>query len=211
MPTLATLQTDLDALPLGQLLEVVPTTIELERIVPIHSHIIPYFWTRNVSAVTVERILGDSDEFSVESVESVGDETLFRVEWKPRGLGSVVQVFAEGPIELLGATGTSDGWWFDVRGHDHESIAQFVEDLKDVGVTVQLRSIQKMARVEPSEFGATKRQREALALAYERGYFDSPRHNSLESIAEEMGISRQSLASLLRRGTKNVLGTTVVR
>ncbi|MEA5389123.1 helix-turn-helix domain-containing protein [Haloarculaceae archaeon H-GB11] len=55
----------------------------------------------------------------------------------------------------------------------------------------------------------TETQREALVLAYERGYFDSPRKVSLEEVAEELGITQQSLSSRLRRGHRRLIGATL--
>jgi len=46
-------------------------------------------------------------------------------------------------------------------------------------------------------------------LAYERGYFDTPRETSLEEIAEELGITQQSLSSRLRRGHRRLIKATL--
>jgi Predicted DNA binding protein len=56
----------------------------------------------------------------------------------------------------------------------------------------------------------TDTQREALVLAYERGYFNSPRESSLEAIGEELGITQQSLSSRLRRGHRRLIENTLI-
>jgi predicted DNA binding protein len=56
----------------------------------------------------------------------------------------------------------------------------------------------------------TETQREALVLAHERGYYDSPRETSLEEIADELGITQQSLSSRLRRGYRRLVGETLI-
>lgn len=55
----------------------------------------------------------------------------------------------------------------------------------------------------------TEAQEEALVLAYDREYFDSPREVTLEELADELGISQQAVASRLRRGLRGVLGTAL--
>lgn len=59
------------------------------------------------------------------------------------------------------------------------------------------------------QYDLTADQREALQLAYERGYYQSPRHTTLDEIAGELGITGQSLGSRLRRGIHRLLGSTV--
>lgn len=56
----------------------------------------------------------------------------------------------------------------------------------------------------------TEPQRTAMELAYERGYFDSPRETTLAAIAEELGISRQAVADRLRRGHKRLIEETII-
>lgn len=55
----------------------------------------------------------------------------------------------------------------------------------------------------------TDNQREALVLAYDRGYYDSPRRTTLEELAGDLGISRQAFADRLKRGTKRLVGQTL--
>jgi len=48
----------------------------------------------------------------------------------------------------------------------------------------------------------TDDQRDALALAYERGYFTVPREASLDDLADELGLSPAAVAGRLKRGMK---------
>ena len=52
----------------------------------------------------------------------------------------------------------------------------------------------------------TDAQQEALVLAYERGYFNTPRDVTMADLGEELGISQQAVASRLRRGVSAILG-----
>ena len=52
-------------------------------------------------------------------------------------------------------------------------------------------------------------QQEALVLAYERGYFESPHEVTLTELGEELGITQQAVGSRLRNGSKYVIGSTL--
>jgi hypothetical protein len=62
---------------------------------------------------------------------------------------------------------------------------------------------------EPPGDGLTDRQREALRIAYELGYFDIPRQASLERVAAELGISASSVSERLRRAQTELIEETV--
>ncbi len=73
-----------------------------------------------------------------------------------------------------------------------------------------MTALNALTRVETAtEDTLTDTQQEALILAYERGYFESPRKITMAELGEELGISQQAVASRLRRGIKHVLGRTL--
>lgn len=61
----------------------------------------------------------------------------------------------------------------------------------------------------PAGDGLTDRQREALRIAYERGYFDVPRGTTLEAVAAELDVSASALSERLRRAQTRLVETTV--
>jgi predicted DNA binding protein len=48
-----------------------------------------------------------------------------------------------------------------------------------------------------------------VLLAYERGYFDSPRQITQAELAAELDITRQSVSSRLQRGLRRLVGNTM--
>ena len=52
----------------------------------------------------------------------------------------------------------------------------------------------------------TVRQEQILSIAFERGYFDFPKRTGLEELATQYGIRTSTLAEILRRGQKKILG-----
>lgn len=57
--------------------------------------------------------------------------------------------------------------------------------------------------------GLTEPQRDALATAYEMGYFDIPRSASLGEVADELDISTASASERLRRGQAALVESNV--
>lgn len=57
--------------------------------------------------------------------------------------------------------------------------------------------------------GLTPRQREAVRIAHEKGYFDIPRKTSLDAVADELGISASSCSERLRRAQIHLVETHV--
>ena len=52
----------------------------------------------------------------------------------------------------------------------------------------------------------TTRQEQILSIAFEEGYFDFPKRIGLKELAQQTGIRTSTLAEILRRGQKKVLG-----
>ncbi len=52
----------------------------------------------------------------------------------------------------------------------------------------------------------TTRQEQILTIAFERGFFDFPKRLGLKELAADMGVSTSTLAEILRRGQKKILG-----
>ena len=57
----------------------------------------------------------------------------------------------------------------------------------------------------------TARQEQILTIAFERGYFDFPKKLGLSELASMTGIRTSTLAEILRRGQKKILGEYLAR
>jgi predicted DNA binding protein len=96
-----------------------------------------------------------------------------------------------------------------VRGESRADIGNFRTYCQDNDIPIEITAVHALVAVQGEGYELTDTQREALVLAYERGYFDSPRRASLADVADELGISQQSLSSRLRRGHKRLVGATL--
>lgn len=142
-------------------------------------------------------------------IDSVADEYLLRVEWTLEYDG-VLSALIEIGVPLIKAVGTNEQWTFDIRGDDRRDIAAFQERCRGLGISITLTKLHALTPIDSgAEASLTDTQQEALVLAYERGYFESPREVTLEALGEELDISQQAVGSRLRGGIRHVLGSTL--
>jgi predicted DNA binding protein len=192
MATEATFTVPAHQFPLGTVFEQLPdVTVTLERIIPAQNVLVPYFWVRGTAIDDVEAAFTDHAGIKdVYLVDSVADEYLFRAEWREEHAG-VLSVLAETEIPLIKAVGTNQQWTFDVRGDDRNDIAAFQQRCRELDIPVTLTELHALTPVETkTEATLTDTQQEALMLAYERGYFESPREVTLAELGQELGISQ---------------------
>ena len=211
MATEATVTVPADQFPLGTVFAQLPdVTVELERLIPAQDVVIPYFWVRGTEVEDMEAAFNEHPGVQgIELVDSVADEYLLRVEWSLE-YEDVLSVLIETDIPLIKATGTNEQWTFDIRGDSRNDVATFHSRCREVGIPVTLAEIHALTPVESeTEEALTDKQQEALVLAFERGYFDSPREVTMEELGEELGISQQAVGARLRNGIRHTLNQTL--
>jgi predicted DNA binding protein len=204
MATEATFTVPADQFPLGTVFEQLPgVTVRLERIVPSSDVVIPCVWVRGSSS---EDVVGAFSEHpgvrDMELVDSVEEEYLLRAE-STHEYGGILGTLAETDVPLIEATGTDEQWTFEIRGDDRGDVAAFQQRCREQDIPVTLTTLHALTTVETAtEAVITDPQEEILVLAYERGYFESPRQITMTELGEELGISQQAVASRLRRGLR---------
>lgn len=86
---------------------------------------------------------------------------------------------------------------------DRSELTDIVSHLREIGASVQL---DRLSRAESSDCdrvvqfearGITDKQREAIRVAIERGYYESPRQADLGDLADELGVSRSAVSQRL--------------
>lgn len=211
MATVMSFTSPADEFPLGTVFSNLPdVTVELERIIPDETRIVPYFWVRGADAVDMEAAF-DAHEgtVSVTFIDSVEDEFLMRAEWDNEYYG-VLSALAEANVTVLSGVGTKEGWRFEVRSESREGISAFRDSCQDHDLPIEITAVHALLPVHGAGFDLTDPQREALVAAYEGGYFDSPRSASLADIADDLDITQQSLSSRLRRGHGRLVANTLI-
>ena len=211
MATVMELTTPADEFPLGSVFENLPgVTVELERLIPHETLIIPYFWVRGAETEDIESAFDPHEGVTdIRLVDSIEDEYLMRAEWKQAYFG-VLSALANANVAVLSGVGTKGEWRFEVRGEDQDALAEFREYCQKNEIPIDITAVHAMLPIQGEGYELTETQREALVLAYERGYFDSPRETSLEEIADELDITQQSLSSRLQRGHRRLIRATLI-
>lgn len=214
MATLAEFTIPAGRFPLGSIFDRYPeVTVELERVIPTNTTIVPYFWVHDAGEATEEAIEASfrphPDFESISLVDRIDSENLLRVTWAPEYQG-VLRAIVETDVVLLSGTGTAEEWTFEVRANERDATAEFQEYCTDHGVPIELTAVHEFSKVvSGTEYDLTEAQREALVLAYEEGYYQAPRETGLDALADELGITGQALGSRLRRGIQNLIGSTL--
>lgn len=112
----------------------------------------------------------------------------------------------EALIERIEVTPT--GWrqsgWFA-----HREAFEAFQTFWQRNAEFRLLRLTREGESEPPGDGLTDRQREALRIAYELGFFEVPRQTSLEEIATELDISASSASERLRRAQTQLIEETV--
>ena len=202
-----------DGFVIGRAFSTLPDVhVELERIVPTDTSVVPFIWVRGA----------DPDEFvratrSHEAVEEIAllDEyeaegALFRVVWR-RAFGDAVVGLADSGMALVSGTGTANEWRFELSAPNSDPLSEFQTWLRREGVSFTLvRLADVWGPPGRQRDSLTSPQHEAIRLAYERGYFEEPHGTTLDALAAEVGISRQSFGGRLRRGMHNLVAHTIV-
>ena len=211
MATEATFTVEPSEFPLGTIFEQLGgVRVELERIVPGNDVVIPYFWVRGTDVDDMEAAFSEHPGVrDIRLVDSVADEYLLRVEWDPEYVG-ILSTLAETRVPLISAIGTNTEWTFEIRGDDRSDLAEFQQLCRERDIPVILTALHALTPVETAtESALTDPQQELLVLAYERGYFNTPRDVTMSELGAELGISQQAVASRLRRAIRRILGQTL--
>lgn len=212
MATIARFAIPADDFPLGRIFDDLPnTTVEIERVVPTEQDLLPYFWVADVERTNVQGFLTAEPAFeSVTRIDTLDGRELFRARWNTDVEG-VLTAILESELTVLSALGTHERWTFEFRADDPDQISAFHQTCADCDIAVQLERLQSLAENQPTHsHGLTANQHEALLLAFNEGYYDQPRTTNLETLADQLDISRSSFSDRLRRGYYNLLENTIV-
>lgn len=103
---------------------------------------------------------------------------------------------------LVSASGQKDGkvLW-RVMTSSRDEIKTLVKRLRKAKFEAELI---KLAPIDSREV-LTQRQEEIIMMAYERGYFETPRKIKLKDLSDMTGVSQATLSEILRKGQKKIV------
>lgn len=212
MSTYATFTTDAVSFPLGALLEAVPgATLEVERVVPTDTGAIPYVWIQGAPAEDLRRALDGVEWIDGHHlVDELDDTILVRVDWV-EDVDGLFTALDDPALTLLSLTGDDGRLELEVRGEQSTTIRRFQDRCEALGIPLVLTGLRTMVAAGANGSPAlTEAQRRALRLAFDRGYFDTPRGCTLEELAGELDITGQAFGARLQRGLRRLVAGAVV-
>jgi predicted DNA binding protein len=192
--------------PLGDALSGPEMRLELERVIPTGTMIVPFVWATGENHDAFEETV--RTHLSVKELsmlDKVGDSALYEIEWyEPPD--DLITGIVEADVVLLEARRNGE-WIFRLRFPDHDELRAFHAFVLDHDIPIQVdRTYTPTERTNGRHrFDLSQEQREALALATRRGYFATPREVSLEELTTELGISPQAVSGRIRRGNEKIL------
>lgn len=201
-----------DAFCLEDTLAAVPSaSVELDRLVA-HSpdYVMPFLWVLDADRDAFEAALADDPTAETATItDSFDDADLYQVTWADIVSNRLAAILDHEGI-VLEARGTSEEWYFRVRFGSRDHFTEFENYFQQFGeITLhQLTAPQTPCGVT---YGVSPKQREALLAAYDAGYYANPSETTGESVAEDLGISQQSLSRRLRRGVTTLIENTIAR
>lgn len=199
-----------DAIPGGRTLASLPgVRIELEHIVPTTDSVLPFFWVFGAEAGEfLDHAASEPEIANLRVLSETDSAVLFEAEWTADA--PVIAGIERLQPTILDATGTVDGWEFQVRATSRERLADFQRVFSDEGIPVELRRVSNFSEMVETQRPLTDAQEELLVAAYHEGYFDEPRRATQGDLAERFDVSSRAISNRLRRGLRNVVGSTLV-
>ncbi|AGB30861.1 Bacterio-opsin activator HTH domain protein [Natrinema pellirubrum DSM 15624] len=203
------------SLVLGPTLDALPSLeVALERQYALDpARPIAFCWTRCRNRKRLERALAaDPTVARFDRIASGDDRDRYRLQRSETNVVGAYRQWVAAGGELLECRGADGRWNVEMRFPDRTSFGRYHDFLVDEGVSVELR---RLAETDARSRRAgdptlTDRQREALALAHERGFFEVPRETDLAEIAAQLEISNQAVSERLRRGQARLVESHVV-
>lgn len=185
-------------------------TVEIERVVASDEVLTPYFWVAGDGLEVFEE--ATEDDRSIRDVHRLDDfdrATLYRASWT-ENIESIVYAYTRIGAAILEASGQRDWWELKMRFDDRDRFDQFRTYCSDHDIPFRLVQFHELTRPQTgSQYGLTPKQHDALVTAWNMNYFSSSAV-SLTDVADELGISQQSLSQRLQRGYQSLIEHTLL-
>ncbi len=145
-----------------------------------------------------ERVIETRDGEAIYSFEYTDDAKL---------LSPVISA-ANGVI--LDMQNDGSAWILTVWMPERTDLAHLWDYARQNDIEIDLLRVNEYASLGNTDAGLTDSQREALLVAFERGYFEEPRDATLGEVAADLDISQPAASGLLRRGIKRLIVSSMM-
>lgn len=145
-----------------------------------------------------------------ERIDQEGPRRFYRVVADRSIIANPAPLDRETGASRISISTTAEGAVMKLRLPDREALREYIQGLQDEGFSVELLRVYPASDDDDEDrLGLSEKQAEALRAAHAGGYFEVPRETDLETVAEELGVSKQALSERIRRGLSEVLDGTV--
>ena len=177
-----------------------------------NTHYVFFWWVTGTTFPEYEDALAaDPTVSGFHQVTSLTDKALYCVVTKsfPPEQPLVFPFFRDHDTTVIQAIRSAKGLELQARFPNRSELKSFLSVATDIADEVHVTRLYTEKADSSVDDVLTDKQREALTIAYEKGYFESPAHVSLEELAEDLDITAQSLSARLRRAINHVVSNTV--
>jgi predicted DNA binding protein len=202
-----------ESFPLGRVLTAdTDIHIQFERIVPVGADVVPIFWAWNGDLDAFEQYVRDNTNVQqFVTIDQVGDRRLYLLNWDiPAGAFLEGLTATTGIIRSAYGYGNED-WEFELLFPSQDQLTKFHNISRENDIKYTLGKMHSLSEAGAStlENVLTDKQREALVLAFQRGYFETPRQVTLSELATELDITQQSMSDRIRHGIEAIVEQTL--
>lgn len=200
-----------EALALEEAAEAVPEiAIETERIAA-HSTkwVMPCLWVSNVEFDTIEEAFDDDPTVDeIVTIDRFDEEAFVQVEWTA-AVERRIDDFLDREASILDARLHDGTWRVRIRFATRQQFQEFRDYFAEREPSFQLLRLAEPNEPYEEATELTPTQREALVTAAEHGYYQVPREITATELATELDSTHQAVSELLRRGTENLIVSTL--
>lgn len=160
----------------------------------------------------LERALADDPTVAdATPIATLDRQRLYRIETTafPPDQPLVFPTFRELDVTTVESRRDADGLHLSARFPSRDALDGFVDAADHIAETVTVDRLYEETAPAANGGVLTERQRDALRAAYDAGYFATPSEATLSEVAEEFGVTAQTLSRHLRVATEKLVGNAV--
>lgn len=201
-----------DDLALNHTLTATPQmVVEIEQVVAtMEDRIMPYFWVSGGDhAEFADAFQDDESVTNITAIDEVEGARLYRAEWT-ENVETIIYAYVDLGATLMQAVGKAETWDLRMRFDGQDSLSEFQEYCNERDISFELNRVQEQEQpMASAQYDLTPTQRETLVTALEAGYYEVPRAVTMRELAEQMGVSQQTLSNRFRAAYKNLVTSTL--
>jgi predicted DNA binding protein len=179
-----------------------------------HTHYVFFWWVTGCAFDAFGDALADDPTVEdSRTVATIGDRRLYRVETTsfPPDQPLVFPTFRAHDVTTIEARRDADGLHLHARFPSRDALDAFLDAADHIAATATVDRLYRETAPAESATGLTDRQRDALAAAHDAGYFATPSEATLAEVAEDFGVTAQTLSRHIRVAVEKLVADAVER